>query len=418
MLFRKRLAVLLLLLTAVALGGSMACTRATVRADQLSSATAAPVVKVSPTPAPDNSITISAVGDIMLGSTNPPDRGLPPQDGALMLSEVRELLSAADLAFGNLEGPMLEGGTSSKCGPKSRKCYAFRVPTRYGKYLKEAGFDIMSLANNHASDFGLEGRQSTRRVLDQQGIAHAGADFNDIAYLDVKGRRLGVIAFATNSISYNANDLVAARNVVARVAAKADIVIVSFHAGAEGLTAQHVPYGTEIFLDEKRGDLRAFARTVVDAGADLVLGHGPHVVRGMEVYKNRLVAYSLGNFAFYGFPFNGPTGLSLILDAQLGADGAFQGGRVHPLIQHEQDGPRPDPNATIIPILRQLSNEDFGHSAARINTDGTISRQEKVKRQKVKARVWGKPPLIKKPASPHFCLLPSLFHLLCRLVLC
>jgi poly-gamma-glutamate capsule biosynthesis protein CapA/YwtB (metallophosphatase superfamily) len=374
MLFRNWLSVPLLLLIAVALMGSTACTSETAQADQLSSSTAATVVRVSPTPASSDAITISAVGDIMLGSTNPPERGLPPQDGALMLSEVGAILSAADLAFGNLEGPMLEGGTSSKCGPKSRKCYAFRVPTRYGKYLKEAGFDVMSLANNHASDFGLEGRQSTRRVLDQQGIAHAGADFEDIAYLNVKGRKVGVIAFATNAISYNVNDLEAARRIVARVASKSDIVIVSFHAGAEGLTAQHVPRGTEIFLSEKRGDLRAFSRTVVDAGADLILGHGPHVVRGLEVYKNRLIAYSLGNFAFYRFPFNGPTGLSLVLDAQLGPDGTFLGGQIHPLIQHEQDGPRPDAGATVVPLIRQLSNEDFGPSAARIGSDGIISQ--------------------------------------------
>lgn len=373
MFFRKRLTVLLLLLSAVAIAGSAACARKTAQADQLSSSTAAPIIQASPTPAPGEAITISAVGDIMLGSTNPPDRGLPPQDGALMLSQVGEILSAADIAFGNLEGPMLEGGTSSKCGPRSRKCYAFRVPTRYGRYLKDAGFDILSLANNHASDFGLQGRQSTRKVLDELGIAHAGADFEDIAYLNVKGRRIGVIAFATNAISYNVNDLEAARRVVARVAAKADIVIVSFHAGAEGLMAQHVPRGPETFLGEARGDLRAFSRTVVDAGADLVLGHGPHVVRGLEVYKNRLIAYSLGNFAFYRFPFNGPTGLSLVLDTQIAPDGTFLGGQIHPLIQHEQNGPRPDANATVIPLIRQLSNNDFGSSAVKISNDGMIS---------------------------------------------
>ncbi|MDX6694198.1 MAG: hypothetical protein QOF02_1801 [Blastocatellia bacterium] len=374
MLFRKSLSVSLLLLAVAALGASVSCSNGTAQADQLSHSTAAPIVKVSPTPVRADAITIAAVGDIMLGSTNPPERGLPPQDGARMLSEVKEILSAPDLAFGNLEGPMLEGGTSSKCGPKSRKCYAFRVPTRYGKHLKDAGFDIMSLANNHASDFGLEGRQSTRRVLDQLGIAHAGADFQDIAYLNVKGRKIGFIAFATNAISYNVNDIAAARKVVASVAAKADIIVVSFHAGAEGLEAQHVPSGTELFLDEPRGDLRAFTHAVIDAGADLLLGHGPHVVRAMEVYKNRLIAYSLGNFAFYRFPFNGPTGLSLVLEAQLGPDGAFLGGQIHPLAQHEQDGPRPDSDAAILPLVRQLSNEDFGSTAVKISNDGAISQ--------------------------------------------
>src|SRR5918992_6048229 len=152
----------------------------------------APVVQAQTT----EKISIAAVGDIMLGSTNPPERGLPPEDGAKMLSQVAPILSAADIAFGNLEGPMLDGtGKSSKCGPNSRLCYAFRVPTRYGKHLKDAGFDLLSLANNHASDFGLEGRQSTRRVLQQLGITHAGADREDIPYLNVKGKRIGVVAF-------------------------------------------------------------------------------------------------------------------------------------------------------------------------------------------------------------------------------
>ncbi|MCA1558363.1 MAG: CapA family protein [Acidobacteria bacterium] len=319
-------------------------------------------------------ISIAAVGDIMLGSTNPPDRGLPQEDGAKMLVEVAPILSAADIAFGNLEGPMLEGtGKSSKCGPNSRLCYAFRVPTRYGKYLKDAGFDLMSLANNHASDFGLEGRQSTKRVLQQLGITHAGGDREDIPYLNVKGNRIGVVAFATNEVSYNLNDIATARRVVAQVAQKADIVIVSFHGGAEGVAAQNVPRGAETFLGAPRGNLREFTHAVVDAGADLVLGHGPHVVRGMEIYRDRLIAYSLGNFAFYSFPFRGPTALSMILEVNLAPGGAFAGGLVHPLIQVGQSGPRPDKAATVLPVLRQLSNTDFGATAVKVGADGTIT---------------------------------------------
>jgi poly-gamma-glutamate capsule biosynthesis protein CapA/YwtB (metallophosphatase superfamily) len=334
------------------------------------SAQPAPVVQAQTA----EKITISAVGDIMLGSTNPPDRGLPPEDGAKMLVDVAPILSATDIAFGNLEGPMLDGlGKSSKCGPNSRLCYAFRVPTRYGKHLKEAGFDLFSLANNHASDFGLEGRQSTRRVLDQLGIAHAGADQNDIPYLNIKGRKIGVVAFATNEVSYNLNDIATARRIVAQVARQADIVIVSFHGGAEGAAAQNVPRGPETFLGAPRGDLRAFTHAVVDAGADLVLGHGPHVVRGMEIYRDRLIAYSLGNFAFYSFPFKGPTALSLVLEVSLASDGAFAGGTVHPLIQEGQNGPRRDKAATILPVLRQLSQVDFGATAVKVGEDGTLS---------------------------------------------
>src|SRR5688572_22026043 len=123
-------------------------------------------VIAEPTPGNTASITIAAVGDIMLGSPFPNETRMPPNDGADLLKDVTPILSAADIAFGNLEGPIVDDAASSKCSPRSTKCFAFRMPTRYGKYLKDAGFDILSLANNHASDFGDAGRLSTRRVLD------------------------------------------------------------------------------------------------------------------------------------------------------------------------------------------------------------------------------------------------------------
>ena len=364
---RKWLLVLFAFLPALALFCITA--RQSEAAKTLAPSAASPSPSTSPSP---ENIVVTAVGDIMLGSTYPASRGLPPQDGATMLRDVTPLLTPGDITFGNLEGPMLEGGSTSKCRPDSRSCFAFRVPTRYGRYLKEAGFNLMSLANNHASDFGAEGRESTRRVLDRLGIAHAGGDRNDIPYLKVKGRRIAVVAFAFNNVSYNVNDIEAAKRVVERVKAKSDLVLVSFHAGAEGAAAQHVPHGTEIFLDEPRGDSRAFTHAVIDAGADLLLGSGPHVVRGMEVYRNRLIVYSLGNFAFHGFGFNGPTGLSVVLAVDVAADGRFLGGRIYPL-KEGQDGPYKDKAGAIIPIVRQLSRDDFGASAVKIGDDGAIS---------------------------------------------
>ncbi|MCS6805024.1 MAG: CapA family protein [Acidobacteriota bacterium] len=322
---------------------------------------------------PAEEITIAAVGDIMLGTTFPDAGWLPPDDGATLLAEVAPILRAADLTFGNLEGPLIDGGTTTKCPPSARNCFAFRTPTRYGRYLKEAGFDVMSLANNHVMDFGVAGRESTKRVLESLGIAHSG-EVGDIARLTVKGKKIELIAFATNRTSYNLNDLSAARQVVAASAANADIVIVSFHGGAEGATRQRVPHGTEMFFGENRGNLRAFARTVIDAGADLLLGHGPHVVRGMEVYKGRLIAYSLGNFATYrAFNLAGPLGLSLILQVRLAADGTFLGGKVIPIKQEKPGGPRLDPANTIIPILQRLSQQDFGDNAVELSDDGTLA---------------------------------------------
>src|SRR5687767_6429747 len=293
-----------------------------------------PMNTAAPEPTPNKSvpITIAAVGDIMLGSTYPNESRMPPNDGVDLLKDVTAVLSAADIAFGNLEGPMVDGGASSKCSPRSTRCFAFRVPTRYGKYLKAAGFDVMSLANNHAGDFGDAGRSSTRKALDEQGIKHAGSDRTTFSttVLEVKGTKIAFIGFGHNNIVPNVNDLNTARQLVTDAVKRADIVVVSFHGGAEGTNAQHVPNRTELFAGELRGNLPLFSHTVIDAGADLVLGHGPHVMRGMEIYKDRLIAYSLGNFATYGwFQLAGETALTMILETKLDAEGKFIGGKIH-----------------------------------------------------------------------------------------
>lgn len=355
-----------------------------------------PTVKAAPKPTPDaNAITIAAVGDIMLGSPFPNDTRMPPNDGSDLLKDVTPLLSAADIAFGNLEGPLIDGGISEKCKPQVTptptptplpsatpkkpepiRCYAFRMPTRYAKHLKEAGFDILSVANNHASDFGETGRAATRRTLDGLGIKHAGsnrAEFST-AYLDVKGKKVAFIGFAHNSVQPNVNELTTARQLVAAANKSADIVIVSFHGGAEGVTYQNVPKVTEVFLGEKRGNLPLFARTVIDAGADLVLGHGPHVLRGMEMYKDRLIAYSLGNFATYGwFSLKAETALTMILEVQLAPDGKFVSGQIHPARQEGRGIPVLDPTGEAIKKIRTLSQTGFPTTAPHIADDGTIT---------------------------------------------
>lgn len=329
-----------------------------------------------PTPKITEPITIAAVGDIMMGSPFPNDTRMPPNDGADLLKAVTPILSAADIAFGNLEGPMVDGGISSKCSPTSKMCFAFRVPTRYGKYLKEAGFDVMSLANNHAGDFGDIGRMSTRKVLDDLGIKHAGSDRETFttAYLEAKGRKVAVIGFAHNKITPNVNDLETARQLVTQAKKKADLVIVSFHGGAEGTDNQHVPARTELFAGEARGNLPLFAHTVIDAGADLVLGHGPHVLRGMEVYKDRLIAYSLGNFCTYGwFKLEAETALTEILEVKIGQDGKFLGGKIHAGRQEGRGIPVLDKTGEATRKIRDLSIADFGTNAPKIADDGTIS---------------------------------------------
>ena len=358
-----------------------------------------PVTAATPTPTSE-AITIAAVGDVMLGSPFPNESRMPPNDGADILKNVTPILSAADIAFGNMEAPITDGGISDKCpppkpdppstgppklpppstGPPKQpepiRCFAFRMPTRFAKNLKAAGFDVMSVANNHASDFGDAGRANTRKTLDALGIKHAGSDRTQFSttYLDVRGTKVAFIGFAHNNIVPNVNDLDSARRLVQDAGKKADIVVVSFHGGAEGIGAQHVPRQTELFLGEKRGNLPLFARTVIDAGADLVLGHGPHVLRGMEIYKDRLIAYSLGNFATYGwFKLTGETALTIILEARLDAGGKFLGAKIHSARQEGWGIPVLDNTGAAVKKIRSLSHTDFATSAPNIDDEGSIS---------------------------------------------
>ena len=352
----------------------LACQPKTVSSEEPARSSTA---KPDPTP-PKNSepITIAAVGDIMMASPYPNDTRMPPNDGADLFKDVTPILSAADIAFGNLEGPIVDSGTSLKCRPGSTKCFSFRTPTRYGKYLKEAGFDVMSVANNHAGDFGLAGRSSTQKVLDEHGIKYAGSldPPATTAFLQVKGKRVAVIGFGHNPGMPNVNDLAGARQLVLDAQKKADVVIVSFHGGAEGTSAQNVPNRAEIFLGENRGNLPAFAHTVIDAGADIVLGHGPHVMRGMEMYKDRLIVYSMGNFCTYGwFGLSAETALSEIVEAKLDSDGKFLSGKIHAVKQEGRGGPLLDNSGEAIRVVRNLSNTDFGANAPKIADDGTIT---------------------------------------------
>jgi hypothetical protein len=234
----------------------------------------------------------------------------------------------------------------------------------------------MSVANNHASDFGEAGRASTRKTLDGLGIKHIGSDRErfSTAYLEVNGRTIAFVGFAHNPVQPNVNDLDTARRLVAEADKKADIVVVSFHGGAEGTGAQNVPRRTELFLGEQRGNLPLFAHTVIDAGADLVIGHGPHVLRGMEIYKDRLIAYSLGNFATYGwFRLEAETALTIVLEAKLDTNGKFVGGMIHSARQEGRGIPVLDGTGTAVKKVRALSQTDFGSSAPVIADDGTLS---------------------------------------------
>ncbi len=323
---------------------------------------------------PDSNLTIMAVGDVMMGTAYP-DNGiyLPPHHGKQLFAAVADTLKSADLTFCNLEGPLVDGGTPAKECKNPANCYIFRTPTRYIQNLVAAGFDLASVANNHARDFGMAGFQSTARVLDSVGIAHSGK-IGDVASLKVKNKKIAMIAFAPYDGLNDLLNLTRAEGRIRLLKQEFDLVIVSFHGGAEGGRYLHVPDSMEVYFGEKRGYLRQFAHRVIDAGADLVLGHGPHVPRALEIYKKRLIAYSLGNFCTYGkFNLKGSNGLTYILAVNLKSDGQFQSGQIIPGLQIEPGIPKIDPTGQVIQLIKRLSNADFPKTAPIIDDSGKIT---------------------------------------------
>jgi len=345
-------------------------------------------------PVPSSCLTIAAVGDIMMGTTYP-ENLLPPNDGAGIFESVKDAFQGSDIVLGNLEGPLVDDGTTTKCKKPGKTCYAFRTPTRYVAYLKGAGFTTLHIANNHASDFGQEGIESTLHELDGAGIQSVGG--KAIAHFEIKGKRTAVagFSFSTSPYSFSILDTDAAQKLVRELKAANDLVIVSFHGGAEGASAAHLTGEDETFLGEERGNVVAFAKAVIDAGADLVIGHGPHVLRALEVYKDKLIVYSLGNFLTYErFNLDGPNGLSVILKVRIDTStGNFIDGVLVPVKLVNQGIPVGDPKGRGITLIRKLTNEDNPGQKLSFADDGRFCSGDDCLRRTVSVKVLQQRPL-------------------------
>ncbi len=315
-------------------------------------------------------LTLAAVGDMMIGTDYPEDR--LPADPAGFLAEVTPVLAAADLAVGNLEGVLADGGEPAKACKNPRACYLFRSPTAYADHYRNAGFDLISVANNHARDFGEDGRSSSMAALDGVGIRHSGRK-GEFASFEHAGLDIAFLAFAVTRNSNLVHDYPLAESTIRDFAAAHDLVIVSFHGGAEGAGSERLPFAEEEYYGEPRGDVVRFARSAVDAGADLVVGHGPHVIRAAERYRERLIAYSLGNFAtHWGISVSGDKGIAPILEVTLDGEGRFLSGRVVSTMQVRPHGPAIDPEQRALSRLRELSLNDFGDPGLVFHDDGRI----------------------------------------------
>jgi poly-gamma-glutamate capsule biosynthesis protein CapA/YwtB (metallophosphatase superfamily) len=328
---------------------------------------AAPAARAA-SPLPGQTITLAWGGDVTPGS----DYGLPPDHGRGMLAGIADLLRSVDLAAVNLEGTLGRGG-AAKCPKGARSnCFAFQAPADNAIAFADPGVDVVNLANNHAYDYGPAGAALTDRALRRFGIAATGRP-GRITYVDLPQARVAFLGFAAYPWAAPIRSLPTVRALVRQAAWNANVVVVFAHGGAEGAGQTHTPNREEVAYGERRGNLRAFAHTAVDAGADLVLGSGPHVLRGIERYSDRLIAYSLGNLAGYkNFGRRGATALSGLLRVRVTPAGAFAAGTFTSLRLVGPGLPQPDPTGASATLVRTVSRQDFGARAVGITPDGAL----------------------------------------------
>jgi hypothetical protein len=317
-------------------------------------------------------ISVVAGGDVMMGSRdialNPAI--VPGVDASTLIGpDLAAIFRRADMSFVNLEGPLYDGSepsTKSGCG----RCYSFHSPSYYGDVLASLRIAAVSLANNHSGDYGTAGRASTIAELKKRGIGLCGLDedgarFATIALRD--GRQAAAIGFAPNDGTLNINDIDDAAARVRELKKTHAVVIVWFHGGGEGWDHAHIPPGHEEFAGEDRGDVTSFAHAMIEAGADIVLGSGPHVPRALEIYRDHLIAYSLGNFWTYdGVSTTEVRGLGPVVEAWLAPDGRIAGLTLHSTSQNGTGVPRLDPADEAARYVYYLTRSDFPDTGARL----------------------------------------------------
>lgn len=335
------------------------------------------LLSIVPAMAYQPSFKLKAVGDIMMGTLYPVPL-LPPDNGQAVFSYVRPFLTqgSPDMVLGNLEGALTTYGLSTK-DVTTGLDWAFQMPPHMVRYLKESHFTVVSTANNHALDFGPRGYAETRSSLDRAGIRYTGGR-DEILTMVYNGLKVAVIGFTWFDYSNNILNIPACMLIIKKAEETHDIVIAAVHGGGEGETALHIRPGMEYYSVNQRGDMMKFCRAAVDNGADIVIGHGPHVPRALEIYKDRLIAYSLGNFATYGmFETGNERKYSPILTVETASDGRFVSGHILSCIQFEtgvlRGIPRYDIYGNAARTMAFLSSNDIPGNPAVISPDGRIS---------------------------------------------
>lgn len=343
------LAALLALLAPLAASFASAQTPA-VSTVPVEAAAASPAVSTAPVR--ETEVTLSAAGDIRLSG---PIADIARADGADAPSKAVKDLLAADIEFANLETPLTRRGT------KTPKTWNFRSDPRDLRIARAAGLTVLNIANNHVWDYGKDGFLDTLKALEKRGWSYVGggrdrAAAEEVRVFQFEGLRVGIVGLTSThpeaawagpskpGVAYSDFDRMG--DIVGRAKARCDVLVVSFHGGTE--------------LAEDANDIqKAVAHAAIDAGADLFLGHHPHVLQPIELYKGKPILYSLGNFLFVS-PHE-ETRPEVIARATLAKDGV----RRLELIPLDGNWGRPKPASPEIAAIARASLDRLGALEAR-----------------------------------------------------
>ncbi len=325
-----------------------------------------------------DTLSVIGVGDLMLGTSFPDSSTLSPHPENL-LKDVENIIRSADLSVANLEACMIdEGGEPKDCWGKTDRCFIFRMPESYVHHILNAGFDAISLANNHARDMGYQAYRRSMEVCDEAGLHHAGIYDAPSTVITRDGVRFGFAAFSPHWATSRMQNDDNVRKVISDLEKICDIVVVMFHGGGEGEEYNHTLKKNENYNGEIRGDVYHFSHTAIDAGADIIFGSGPHVTRAVELYKDRFIAYSLGNFCTYRrFNLNGSRGWAPIMNVFTDMEGKFLYAKATAIRQPYPGYPLLDLQNRAIKELQKLTTQDFPEmdSVLFIDDSGYISKR-------------------------------------------
>ncbi len=341
-------------------------------------------------PTPPAKVRVCAGGDVVLGTNldtawasrvasrlGRPVPALPEPDS--LLAPLGPLVADADIVLLNVEGAIGEGPAPQKCRRGSRNCYAFRQPVAVATALTrltDSAAVVGNLANNHALDAGRDGFAATQGHLGDAGVFVTGVDTLATVVVSGRGDSVAFLGFSTAQAGPDPRDLAAVSRHIGRVAERHDYVVVTMHMGAEGASAQRTANVTETYLGENRGNPVAFARTAVEAGASVVIGHGPHVMRASEWWGDALVLYSLGNLLTYGpFSMSEPNNRGAVACVTLGGGGRVEHAVLRSTYQRPPGIVAPDPTGRAAWLVDSLSQLDFPGTAARWVGEARVGRR-------------------------------------------